>query len=101
MAFRSKVNIDLFVADVCRELISIGRESDLLILSEDVYNLLTYTSNTPLQRLFSMDSMTDADYKGNVISNGTFSKILAPGIRVGWMECPPRCSSIFNNELVS
>lgn len=73
----------------------------MLVLSEDVYNLLTYNSESPPQRLFSMDSMSDVDYKGNVISNGTFSKILAPGIRVGWMECPPRCAYIFQNKYVT
>lgn len=32
----------------------------------------------------------DDDFKGNVLSNGTFSKILAPGIRLGWIEAPER-----------
>lgn len=68
-----------------------------MILTDDVYNLLTYKGDTP-QRLFSYDKLSDANYKGNVISNGTFSKILAPGIRVGWMECPPRVAQLFQTE---
>lgn len=36
------------------------------------------------------DSRTDADYAGNVISNGTFSKIIGPGVRLGWLEVPAR-----------
>ncbi|KAK1020187.1 Valine--pyruvate aminotransferase [Friedmanniomyces endolithicus] len=28
----------------------------------------------------------DADGFGNVCSNGTFSKIAGPGVRVGWVE---------------
>lgn len=50
----------------------------------------------PPRRLFAYDRMDEAAYRGNVISNGTFSKILSPGIRVGWMEVPPRCRRLFN-----
>lgn len=69
----------------------------MLVLTEDVYNLLTFTDDgVPPPRLFAMDRMDDPEYSGNVISNGTFSKILAPGVRVGWMECPPRCVRVFS-----
>lgn len=83
--------------DVCQEIVSIAREFELLIVAEDVYNLLTYTANSAApKRLFAYDRMTDAAYKGHVISNGTFSKLLSPGVRLGWMEMPPRCVRVFN-----
>lgn len=67
----------------------------MLVVSDDVYNLLTYTNKEsmmgPPRRLFAYDCMSDAAYKGNVISNGTFSKFLSPGVRLGWLEVPPRC----------
>lgn len=31
---------------------------------------------------------TDSDYKGHVVSNGTFTKIVGPGMRTGWIEGP-------------
>lgn len=85
------------VLDVCQEIVNIAREFELLVVAEDVYNLLTYSADSlPPKRLFAYDRMSDAAYKGNVISNGTFSKILSPGARIGWMELPPRCVRNFN-----
>ncbi|GAB0089908.1 uncharacterized protein DMENIID0001_045340 [Sergentomyia squamirostris] len=80
-----------------KELIKIAREFDILISCDDVYNLLHYSGSSP-KRLFAYDSPTDEDYKGHVISNGSFSKILSPGIRIGWMECPKRMVEIFRES---
>lgn len=93
------------LTDVCEELVRIARDAELLVFAEDVYNMLTYPRADaagqlqpvrPPRRLFAYDRMRDADYRGNVISNGTFSKILSPGVRVGWMEVPPRCRRLLN-----
>jgi len=46
----------------------------------------------PLPRLIDIDAHLDGgpqDDYGNVISNGSFSKICAPGCRVGWIEATP------------
>ncbi|CAG5122413.1 unnamed protein product [Candidula unifasciata] len=74
----------------CEKLIQMARRHDVLIVAEDVYNLLyfTDTSSAP-PRLISFDKKTDPDYgRGHVISNGTFSKIFAPSLRLGWIEGP-------------
>lgn len=58
---------------------------------------MPFEDETPPKRLFAYDSFDDADFKGNVISNGTFSKLLAPGVRVGWIEGGPRIVDAFRN----
>lgn len=87
----------VFTNEVNSSLIQLARKYDCLIACDDVYNLLSYDDDKPPKRLYEFDNFDDDDFKGNVISNGTFSKILSPGIRVGWMECPPRVVETFRD----
>lgn len=83
----------------CRRLIDIARNNSMMIVSEDVYNLLHYKDGFPPHRLFFYDDPNDPNYKdGNVISNGSFSKILSPAIRFGWIEASPRIVNILKNS---
>ena len=77
----------------CQKVVDLARRFNILVCCDDVYNLLHYTSKTKKstiaapKRLVSYDNQKDNDYgSGHVISNGSFSKILAPGVRVGWIE---------------
>lgn len=82
-------------------MVEIARNNSILIVSEDVYNLLHYEDGFPPHRLFFYDDPSEPNYKGgNVISNGSFSKILSPAIRFGWIESSPRIVHIFKTSYV-
>ncbi len=62
-------------------LVRIAHERELLVLEDNPYGLLRYEGD-PLPTLRSLDG-------GHfVIYLGTFSKILSPGIRLGWAAAP-------------
>ncbi|KAJ1523394.1 hypothetical protein ONE63_001259 [Megalurothrips usitatus] len=79
---------------VCAGVVRAARALDFLVVCDDVYNLLHYSEEVPApRRLFSVERSLCQTAPGggvprNVISNGSFSKILAPGVRVGWLEAP-------------
>jgi 2-aminoadipate transaminase len=72
-----------------RRLVEVARERDLLILEDNPYGLLRYEGE-PLPTLYSLDA-ANAEENGTsdlVIYLGTFSKILSPGLRLGWAVAP-------------
>ena len=81
----------VYSAKTRTKLIELARKHDMLIVSDDVYELLNYTdADTPIPRFcyLGRDSLPE-DFKfGNTISNATVSKLLAPGLRFGWQETP-------------
>src|SRR6201989_866536 len=64
-----------------RELVRIAAEQEIVVLEDNPYGLLRYEGE-PLPTLYSMDG---GRY---VIYLGTFSKILAAGLRLGWAAAP-------------
>ncbi|XP_049828353.1 2-aminoadipate transaminase [Schistocerca gregaria] len=82
-----------------QSLIHMARELDILIACDDVYNLLYYGSKEyPPKRLFAYDTEMDGYEGGHVISNCSVSKIMAPALRVGWLEAPPRLTNILRES---
>jgi 2-aminoadipate transaminase len=64
-----------------RRLVEVARERELLVLEDNPYGLLRYEGD-PLPTLYAMD-------RGEfVIYLGTFSKVLSPGVRLGWTAAP-------------
>lgn len=62
------------------EILEIARANDILVLEDNPYGLL-YFDAPPPQAMRSVE-------KDGVVYLGTFSKTLAPGLRVGWALAP-------------
>src|ERR671919_1776458 len=65
-----------------RRLVEVANERELLVLEDNPYGLLRY-EGTPQPTLRELDGGVYVMYLG------TFSKILSPGIRLGWVVAPP------------
>jgi len=65
-----------------RRLVEVAHERELLVLEDNPYGLLRYEGEPP-PPLYSLDGGIYVMYLG------TFSKILSPGIRLGWVVAPP------------
>jgi DNA-binding transcriptional MocR family regulator len=74
----------------CREqLVRLARRYNALIISDDVYDFLNWGPTPSPPRLVDIDAGLDggpATPFGNTVSNGSFSKMLGPGLRTGWAE---------------
>jgi len=62
-----------------RRLASLSRQHDFLLVADEVYHFLSYSGQPP--RPFAADTKA-----AHIISLGSFSKILAPGLRLGWIQ---------------
>jgi DNA-binding transcriptional MocR family regulator len=63
-------------------LIALSREHGFIIAADEVYQLLHHGTAPP-------PSFGAMGREGKVLSLGTFSKILAPGLRLGWIQTTP------------
>ncbi|MFL7870004.1 MAG: PLP-dependent aminotransferase family protein [Anaerolineales bacterium] len=64
------------------KLVQKSQEHDFLIVADEVYQFLNYSG----QQIKPFAAYTDLE---TVISLGSFSKILAPGLRLGWLQAHP------------
>lgn len=63
------------------KLLALSRSHEFTIVADEVYQFLAYTAPPPPP----LASFAGAD---RVLSLGSFSKILAPGLRLGWIQTP-------------
>ena len=62
------------------KLVDLAREHDFLVIADEVYHFLSYTQKPPQPMAAFSDQVKQ------VISINSFSKILAPGLRLGWVQ---------------
>ena len=79
-------------ADRRRKLVELARQYEFLVIADEVYHLLHY-GELPPPPIASFDDSGE----GCVVSLGSFSKILAPGLRTGWIHARPAIVQRFAN----
>jgi DNA-binding transcriptional MocR family regulator len=65
-----------------RALAELSRKHDFIVVADEVYQLLHYYEEPP-------PAMGTMSGEGNILSLGSFSKIMAPGLRLGWIQTSP------------
>jgi 2-aminoadipate transaminase len=74
------------------QMVALSDKYGIPIIEDDPYGQLRYEGEhiPPLVVLDRTNLVRDSAYKlGNVIYLSTFSKVLAPGLRLGWIVAPP------------
>jgi 2-aminoadipate transaminase len=80
------------------QLVWLSDKYGIPIIEDDPYGQLRYEGEhiKPLIVLDRMNALRDNGYHfGNVIYLSTFSKVLAPGLRLGWIVAPPHVITRF------
>ena len=71
-----------------QQLLALAEEHEFLIVADEVYHLLDFGTPPPAPFAAYADS-------GKVLSLGSFSKILAPGLRLGWVQTSAQRAGLF------
>lgn len=66
-----------------RRLVELSVQHNFLVVADEVYHLLSYAAAPPPPLASFAES-------GTVLGLGSFSKILAPGLRLGWVQAAPQ-----------
>ena len=71
------------------QVVALCAEHGTLVVADEVYHLLSYPESFPDKASAMPPPMAAWAASGVVLSLGTFSKILAPGLRLGWVHTSP------------
>ncbi len=66
------------------QLVARARQHDILLVADEVYHLLHYNQEPPAPLALHSGEVEQ------VISVNSFSKVLAPGLRLGWLQAHPK-----------
>jgi DNA-binding transcriptional MocR family regulator len=76
------------------QLVALSQEHGFLVVADEVYHLLSYAAPPP-------PPLAAWAAGGTVLSINSFSKILAPGLRLGWVQAsPPHIARLVNSGLL-
>ena len=67
-----------------KRLVELSVKYGFIIVADEVYQLLSFPHVTPPPPMFTFDA------DGTVLALGSFSNILAPALRLGWIQAHPR-----------
>ncbi|MCG0238073.1 MAG: PLP-dependent aminotransferase family protein [Firmicutes bacterium] len=79
-----------------RRLLALAEEYDFLILEDDAYGELAFDPQAAPPPLKALDT------RGRVVYLGSLSKVVAPGLRIGWAAGPEpviRAMAVFKKDL--
>lgn len=88
-SFHNPTGITL-IEDRRREIVRLARQHGFVLVEDDVYRDLSFEGMPPPR----MIALADAD---DALSIGSFSKTLAPGLRLGWLVGSPEAIQRFVN----
>eukprot|EP01112_Ceratiomyxa_fruticulosa_P024360 TRINITY_DN996_c0_g1_i1.p1 TRINITY_DN996_c0_g1~~TRINITY_DN996_c0_g1_i1.p1 ORF type:complete len:501 (-),score=122.09 TRINITY_DN996_c0_g1_i1:88-1389(-) len=71
-----------------QQIYSIACNYNLIILEDDPYYFLTFSSNDSADGAENMTSFLSLDVQGRVLRFDSFSKVLSSGLRLGWVTGP-------------
>lgn len=77
-----------------KQLVDLAVQFDFHILADEVYQLIHFERLPP-------PPLMHFDHDNRVLSFGSFSKILAPGLRVGWIHASQEALRRFTNAAVT
>lgn len=70
-----------------KKLVQLSEKHNMYIIADEVYQLLYFDHKPDLPLYY---------YGGNIFSVSSFSKILAPSLRLGWIQCNDRLMEILS-----